>query len=382
MSQDIRDVLTPSCTMLAFGEPTHAEPAFSWIRNDLFVQLAGLGFRSIALETDRVAALAVNAFVQDGVGTLDAVMRDGFSHGFGDREANRALVSWMREYNQDRRAQERLSFHGFDAAMETMSAPSPRRYLERAIAYLGVELDITDLVGADERWDRTEALMDASMSVGATAEAHRLRSIADDLLNSLYRRAPELIAATSRAEWARAKTQLTAGLGLLRYHRQASEDLDQSARWTLLCATRDALMAENLLDIRGEEDRRGGTLVFANNVHLQRNLSRMEMGDMRLEWWSAGAIAASLAGDRYTFVAGSLGRSDALGLGEPDLDTYEGVLQREITSWGLVTTAVTAARTRTDTTPRQGLFPLDRKTYDNADAILHVSAGYAETVAS
>ena len=134
------------------------------------------------------------------------------------------------------------------------------------------------------------------------------------MLTSLYARAPELIAATSRAEWFRARTHLTAGLGLLRYHRQSAQDLEQSARWTRLCATRDALMAQNLLDIRSIEAGRGATLVFAHNIHLQRNPSHMRMGGMELDWFGAGAIVASLVGERYTFVAGSLGRSDAIGL--------------------------------------------------------------------
>ncbi len=374
MSQNIRDLVSTSCDLLAFGEPTHLDPTFAWIRNDLFVQLIECGFRSIALETDRVAALTVNDFVQDGVGTLDATMSEGFSHGFGDGDANRQLVAWMREYNESRPPEERLSFHGFDGAMETMSAPSPRRYLEHARTYLALD-DLTDLAGLagdDEQWSRTEAVMDPAVSVGATARAERLRSIADDMLTSLYARAPELIAATSRAEWFRARTHLTAGLGLLRYHRQSALDLEQSARWNRMCATRDAIMAKNLLDIRSTEDSRGGTLVFAHNVHLQRNPSHMRMGGMELDWFSAGAIVASLVGDRYTFVAGSLGRSDAIGLGEPEADTYEGALQQQIATWGLTTAAVTAARTRTDTTPRQGYFPLDKATFDDADAVLHV----------
>src|SRR5690242_17283331 len=70
MSQDIRDFLTPSTDLLAFGEPTHLEPAFGRVRNELFGQLAEQGFGSIALETDRVAALAVNDFVQEGTGNL------------------------------------------------------------------------------------------------------------------------------------------------------------------------------------------------------------------------------------------------------------------------------------------------------------------------
>ncbi|TJZ58822.1 erythromycin esterase family protein [Streptomyces piniterrae] len=389
MTKEIRDFATTSCDLLALGEPTHREPAFGWVRNELFVQLVDRGFRSIALETDRVAALTVNDFVQEGVGSLDAVMSEGFSHGFGELEANRRLIAWMREHNESRPPAERLAFHGFDAATETMSAPSPRSYLEYARDYLKLDLDLASLTGDDERWSRTEAIMDPAMSIGDTAEAQRLRALADDMLTSLHARAPELIAATSRAEWFRARAHLTAGLGLLRYHKQSAQRLEQGVRWTHMCATRDALMAQNLLDIRDMEARRGATLVFAHNLHLQRNPSSMRMGDMELDWFGAGAILGSLVGEEYTFVAGSLGRSEALGLQEPEPDTYEGLLQRRISTWGLttattvVTTATTAAatRTRTDTTPQQGYFPLDEATLDEADAVLHINTGTAAGVA-
>ncbi|MFD0822445.1 erythromycin esterase family protein [Micromonospora zhanjiangensis] len=364
--------------LLALGEPTHREPAFALIRNELFAQLVDRGFRSIALETDRVAALAVDDFVREGVGSLDAALRDGFSHGFGDLAGNRELVAWLREHNENRPPEERLTFHGFDASMETMSAPSPRRYLEHARDYLGSDLDIAALTGADDRWERTEAVLDPAASVGATVEADRLRSIADDMLTTLWSRAPGLIGATSRAEWTRARTHLVAGLGLLRYHRQAARHLDQDARWSLLAGTRDALMAQHLLDIRDVEAGRGPTLVFAHNLHLRRSPSTMRMGDMTLDWYGAGAVVESLVGERYAFVAGSLGHSGVLGLGAPDPDTYEGHLAERVATWDLVpATAVAAARTRTDTRPEQGYFPLDRDTLAGADAVLHVTTGTA-----
>ncbi|MGK8505714.1 erythromycin esterase family protein [Nocardia asiatica] len=378
MSFDIDDFLTPPCELLAFGEPTHQEPAFAWVRNGLFAELVDRGFRSIALETDRVAALLVNDFVQEGVGELDAALSEGFSHGFGSLDANRHLVAWMRAYNESRPPAQRLAFHGFDAPMETMSAPSPRRYLEYARAYLRLDLDFASLLGDDEQWSRTEAVLDPEASIGATAEAGALRVLADDLLTMLYTRAPELITATSRAEWRKAEAHLTACLGLLRYHKQSAQRIDRSARISRLSATRDALMAQNLLDIRRVEGRRGPTLVFAHNLHLRRNPSAMRMADMEVDWLSAGAVIDSLMGEEYAFIAGSLGRSEAIGLREPDPDTYESSLRSRIPTWGLAAPAeVPAAHTRTDTTPEQGYFPLDRATIDAADAILHVSDGTA-----
>lgn len=380
MRKDFHDLPVASCAVLALGEPTHREPAFGWVRNELFARLTRLGFRSIALETDRVAALRVDDFVKGGDGDLDEVAREGFSHGFGDLEANRRLVAWMRDHNAGLPPVEQLTFHGFDAPMETTSAPSPRHCLEHARDYLALDLDLDGLFGPEERWSRAEAVMDPAMSVGATPEAERLRSLADDMLTLLHSNAAERIAQTSRTEWLRARTHLTAGLGLLRYHRQAAQHLDCNTRLSRLFATRDALMAQNLLDIRSIEGRRGATMVFAHNTHIQRTPSTWSTGDLRIGWPGAGTMVAPLLGEQYVFVAGGLGRSEAIGLGDPEPGTYESALQHRITDWALAPAGtVSAGRTRTDATPQQGYFPLDQRLLDTADAVLHIRDGAAVT---
>ncbi|MEV7282262.1 erythromycin esterase family protein [Streptomyces sp. NPDC093111] len=378
MSHDIVDLVTPSCTLLAFGEPTHQEPAFGRVRNALLARLVDRGFRSVALETDRVAALRVDAYVQGGPGSLDSVMAEGFSHGFGDLASHRELVAWMREHNAGRPAAERLAFHGFDIPTENYSAPSPRTYLEHVLDHLGLTPGLggtlAGLLGEDERWSRQEAVLDATRSPGATPGAEKARALADDLVVTLHSRAPELIAATSLADWRRARTHLTAAIGLLRYHRQCAEPGDRGARVTRLLATRDALMAENLLAIRDAEELRGPTLVFAHNLHLRRTPSAWSAGELDATWTCAGGIVAALLGDRYVCVAGSVGRSGALGLPDPEPDTYEGFLQERVGAWGSVVRAaeVGGGRERTGAEPAKGYFPLDRATLDGFDAVLHI----------
>ncbi|MFI9363765.1 erythromycin esterase family protein [Kitasatospora sp. NPDC053057] len=378
MSQDIRDFLTPSCELLALGEPTHQEPAFGRIRNRLFARLVERGFRSIALETDRVAALAVDDYVQHGVGTLDAAL-DGFTHGFGAQPGNRELVAWMREFNRDREPAERLAFHGFDIPTENTMAPSPRGYLEHARDYLQLDLDIAALAGEDERWSREQAVLDAASSPGEAPEAARLRRIADDLLTQLYLRAAELIVESSRTEWLRARTQLQAGLGLLRYHAQAAvQGLGLSDRVSGLLGLRDALMAQNLLDIRSAEAERGPTLVFAHNLHLQQAPSAWAGGELDCRWNGAGRIVGPLLGERYLFVAGSLGRSGALGLAEPAPGTYEALMgQRSDAAWALVKPPTPGEGVaRSDTAPQHG-YSFDRASFAGASAVLHIGDGAA-----
>ncbi|MGR6918621.1 erythromycin esterase family protein [[Actinomadura] parvosata] len=370
MSQDIRDFIAPSCELLALGEPTHQVPATQRLRNELFARLAGHGFRSIALEIDRVAALTADDYVRNGTGTLDTALSEGFSHGWGAMEGNRELLAWMRAYNRTRPPQERLSLHGFDAPTENFSAPSPRRYLEHARDYLGLDLDIAGLAGDDERWERTEAIMDAASSPGASPEAERLRAAAEELLVALRARERE---APSREEWVRARTHLTAGLGLLRYHRQAAVPLERNERVTRLMAVRGALMAQNLLDLHAIEAPRGPMLVHSHNAHLRKSPGGMRVADLDMHWIGAGAIVASLLGDRYAFVAGGLGRAGALGVGDPAPDTFEGLLGARITTWGLAPVPP-GARTRTDPVPqRSGYFPLDPATLDGADAVLFIA---------
>lgn len=390
----LSEILDAQPELLALGEPTHFEPAFPHLRNRIFQLLAGHGFRSIALESDIIAGLKVDAYVRDEAGTLDQAMAEGFSHEFGRLDGNRELVAWMHEYNRGRTAEERLAFYGIDAPLETMSAPSPRLYLQHLHGYLTEHLgpdaflhghaDLERLLGDDERWSDTAALMEAERSVGASMDAMALRAIADDLLTTLHVHAPTLVAASSPADWQHAEMHGRAALGVLRYHSQAAETGSSEQRWTRMCAVRDALIAENMLAIRARERRRGPTLVFANNVHLQRNLSTMQMSDMHLEWFSAGAIATTVSSDRYTFIAGSLGASATRGLDAPPADTYEYAMQQVTHESALfdanrLRDAVGALPARTDTHPEQGLFPLDTATLEACDAVLYAPSSTAPT---
>ncbi|MFC7623736.1 erythromycin esterase family protein [Microlunatus sp. GCM10028923] len=385
MTQSLDHLVSPAWDLLALGEPTHAEPRFGFLRNRLFQQLVGHGFRSIALESDRVAGMLVDDFVRTGTGDLDQVMAEGFSHGFGEHPANRELVAWMRDHNQEQAPADRLAWYGFDAPFETLGVPSPRRSLDRALAYLGLDHDlgptIARLIGPEERWGSAEALMNRAASPGASAEADRLRNLTEDLLTTLYVRAPELIKNTSAAAWRSAEVELIAARQLLHYHGQAAAawtdgEPEDEPRWNRMCATRDAMMARNLIELRTLEAPRGPTLVFANNLHLQRQQSTMQMGPMRMEWYGAGAILSPLLGDRYGFIAGSLGASPKIELDQPQPDTFERFLQTRIDDWGLLRPEeLPTASSRTDATPRQGYFPLDQETIDGADLILHLAAG-------
>lgn len=363
-------------TLLALGEPTHGIEAFPLLRNELLGHLVERGYRSIVLETDIFAASVVDDYVAGETTEVDTVLATGFSHGFGAVPGNRELVEWLRAHNAGRAPQDRVRFHGFDAPLEISGAPSPRRALSSANDYLPVALrpesvrDLDALLGEDADWTNQAAMLDPAASIGDSDRARALRIVADDLASTLRRAAPGLRPADPTG-YAHAVAHARTAQGLLRYHAaMASPTPDRIA--TML-SLRAEMMAENLLAIVAQEQRRGPSLVFAHNVHLQRAQSHMPVGLVvpeEVSWCSAGALVGLTLGERYVFLA-----TDA----NPDSDpgTFQGMLAEATTRRALFPTQ--ALRTAlppsigTGEPIVPGHLPLNPAELDGADAVIFIA---------
>ncbi|MFY1633149.1 erythromycin esterase family protein [Solwaraspora sp. WMMB335] len=159
-------------------------------------------------------------------------------------------------------------------------------------------------------------------------------------------------------------------LGLLRYHAaMASPAPDRIA--TMLSLRAD-MMAENLLAILADEQRRGPSLVFAHNVHLQRTRSHMSIGgdDGEASWASAGALVGLTLGERYVFVA-----TDASPDSEPD--TLQRVLAEATSRRTLFPApalrAALPAAIGTGGPIVPGHIPVNPADLDGADAVIFVA---------
>ncbi|MFB9681733.1 erythromycin esterase family protein [Streptosporangium vulgare] len=349
--------------LLGLGEARHFVGELGEVRNEIFRHLVEReGYRAFAIESDCLMGLVVDDHVTTGAGTLDDVMERGFSHGFGAFPANRELVRWMRAYNEEH--DEKIRFFGFDGPLEYWAA-SPRQALTALHALLDGPLPCTGetldtLLGPDERWANEAAAMDPSQSIGRSADAQRLRLIADDLVALLDTQVPRL----SAEDRERAALYGRTATGLLRYHYWMADA--SPARWARLSALRDAMMAANLRAVA----ERGPALVFAHNLHLQRNKSLMPFGDQLLEWWSAGAIAGAHLGDRYAFLASALG---TVGDDTPPPDTVEGILSTLPWDHSLIDTR-RLAEAVTKSAPRVShdfrYFPLDPAQLGTIDGLV------------
>ncbi|WP_280244224.1 erythromycin esterase family protein [Nocardia abscessus] len=292
--------------LLALGEPTHGIEAFPLLRNELLRHLVDQGYRSIVLETDILAASVVDDYVGGATAEIDTVLATGFSHGFGAVPGNRELVEWLRAHNAGRAPLERVRFHGFDAPVEHSGAPSPRRALSAAADYLPEALrpasvrDLDALLGEDADWTNQAAMFDPAASIGDSDRARALRIIADDVASALRRAAPGLRRADPTG-YDHAVAHARTAQGLLRYHAAMADPTPD--RIATLLSLRTEMMAENLLAIVAQEQRRGPSLVFAHNVHLQRAQSHMSVGQDDVNWCGAGALVELALGERYVFLA-------------------------------------------------------------------------------
>jgi erythromycin esterase-like protein len=210
-------------------------------------------------------------------------------------------------------------------------------------------------------------MLDPAASIGDSDRARALRIVADDLASTLRRAAPGLRPADPTG-YAHAVAHARTAQGLLRYHAAMANPAPD--RIATMLSLRAEMMAENLLAIVAQEQRRGPSLVFAHNVHLQRAQSHMPVGEDDVSWGSAGALVGLTLGERYAFLA-----TDANPHSDPG--TLQGVLAEATTRRALFPTqALRAALPPSIGTGEPivpGHLPLNPAELDGADAVIFVA---------
>jgi erythromycin esterase-like protein len=217
--------------LLGFGEALHGGEDILILRNQLFQRLVKAhGYSAIAIESSFPRAHAVNEYVAGrGPVSYEAVQDAGFSHGFGQLEANRELAEWMRRYNADPSHRVKLQFYGFDSPTEMMGTDSPGQVLHFVLDYLasvdealGQEYRqrIDPLLGPDSDWENPAAMMDPAQSIGLSPNATALRIETEDLIAELQARRPELVAKSDERRYLEAMHYTSVARQLLNYHAE------------------------------------------------------------------------------------------------------------------------------------------------------------------
>ncbi len=322
--------LNPLVQVLGFGEALHGGEEILLLRNRLFQRLVEAhGYSVIAIESSFPRARAVNEYiVGHGPTTYEAIQDIGFGQAFGQLEANRELVEWMRHRNADPSQPVTVQFYGFDIPTGTIGIASPRQVLHFVLDYLAA-MDrasgqkrrerIDALLGQDADWENPAGMVDPAQALGGSSAATALRIETEDLIAELRSRGPELVAASDESRYAEALHYASVARQLLNFHAAMARAGDYVERLGI----RDALMADNLAYIMWRERSRGKVLVFAHNSHLKRGMADWQIGAELHRWWPAGAQLATMFGSRYAVIGSAVGVSEANGIGQPEAGTLE-----------------------------------------------------------
>jgi erythromycin esterase-like protein len=287
------------------------------------------GFSAIAIESSFPRAHITNEFVAGrGPASYEEVKDTGFGQAFGQLEANRELVEWMRAYNADPAHVVKLSFYGFDIPTGTIGIASPRQVIYFVLDYLALidnssmnerRKHIEELLGKDANWENPEAHIDPTKSIGGSQAALALRIETEDLISELEARRPELIGKTDRESFMEALQHSRVARGLLNFHASMASTASYDERLGI----RDMLQADNLAYAVARERRRGKVLAFAHNSHLKRGKAEWPLGAEIVTWWPAGSQLNEMFGERYAVIGTGIGVSDENGIREPEAGTLE-----------------------------------------------------------
>ena len=377
--------LGDSVELLGFGEALHGGEDVLILRNRLFQRLVEAhGYSAIAIESSFPRGRFMNEYVLGhGPTSYEAVQETGINHGFGRLEANRELVEWMRQYNADPGHRVKLQFYGFDSPSESYETDSPRQVLHFALDYLASIDDgssqkyrnrIDPLLGQDSAWENPAAALDPTQSIGRSPEVTALRIETEELISELRVRRPELVTKSDESRYLEAVHYAVVARQLLNYHAEVARE--SSERVVRLLSIRDAMMADNLTYIVSRERGRGKVLAFANNEHMRRSQSTMQLGPGVYTWWPVGAHLHEIFGSRYAVIGTAVGQSPANGIGQPETGTLEDRLTaapgpaRFIPTYlgqSLPAPLIAALPTRSDSVKNRSYFPLTPQSLTDFD---------------
>jgi erythromycin esterase len=255
-----------SARLVALGESTHGTREFFRMKHRVFSWLVrNMGFTHFGIEASLPEALAVDRYVQTGIGDPAALVR-GMGFWTWSTEEVIALVRWMRQWNESG-GQPRVYFTGFDMQAPGVAMDSVQAFTTEMNPASGDSVRAAYTCLAPFRNIGTRGPQYDAYRVLSQAEQDSCRSQLASV-DSLFARRLAQWSATAGADRATLMQRLA---------RLVSQWEDY-ARFTQSVAgiARDRHMAENVAWWRSRTNGTG-TMLWAHNGHISRQSPWMGM---------------------------------------------------------------------------------------------------------
>ncbi|MFB6112308.1 MAG: erythromycin esterase family protein [Halobacteriaceae archaeon] len=121
--------------VIGLGEASHGTAEFATLRHAIIRALVHEhGLRVLALEANVGATLALDEYVTGGDGSLEAALAQPGIHENFRTDGVRALLEWVRAFNEGREPADRLRVRGLDIQSAVVPARRLRAHLQRSDA--------------------------------------------------------------------------------------------------------------------------------------------------------------------------------------------------------------------------------------------------------
>lgn len=254
-AQTVSEIEVPEKTrVVALGEATHGNREFQELKLDVFkVMVEKYGVRAFALEADCGGCETANRYVHGGEGTA-AEAAEALVFTIYRTAQIAELLSWMRDYNETAAPGQDLRFYGFDMQSYEYSLG----YLIEEAQRLGIDVaEYQSLEDGESRLALCGELRGELEALGGSADTGLALHLVDVI--------------------------------------EQNDELGKLVDSPEGAGTRDSFMAQNVLWILEQEERRGNGRIFisAHNGHIE------QAGSYGPDANVMGAILADELGDAY-----------------------------------------------------------------------------------
>lgn len=286
--------------VFGFGEyPLRAQEPLQF-RNRLIRWLVSeQGFTAVTLPTGLATSRPLYAYVLGESDESDSTAASVLANGQGEYEANRALLRWLRAYNERQPAERKVRVYGFE--LEGAENADAARSIEAAIGSLA-RLDRAMADSLRRELGPTMALLDANtfseLPRGARDEAS---TKVHDFTDVIRRARPFHSAAGARDEYEWALRQATTAEQSLAYlrARPAKSVRRAGARSAPYWNYASVAEAENIQWIMDRERGRGKVFVFSSVPAIRNRIGDPSQPGLQDGFYSLGYVLKSILADEY-----------------------------------------------------------------------------------
>ena len=237
-------------SIVGLGEATHGSKEFFEAKHRIFrYMVEHFGHRAFGFECDFAESLYLDAYITSGKGNLEQLMHNKMHFWTWKTTEVRALLEWMRQYNEGKAATEQIHLYGIDCQFTNLQADLLLPYFQRI---------------APDLYQRSkgilEVLQTTSNPEGITGDTYTLfQDSLSSIQTYLEHHQTLFVQESSLQEWQIAK-QLVTTLQQALQVGQASRKNDQTVR--------DQYMAENALWLQAFTGQDSKISLWAHNFHI------------------------------------------------------------------------------------------------------------------